>query len=372
MRQRPGDGAGRGRRPAGRRARARGRTACPASRRPGTAPRPPPAGSAARCSGRRRTSTPAWSPGAGTTGAPTGPAREEVFAVVDAAFAQRRKTLRSALAGLAGSPGGRRGALRAAGVDPGARGEQLAVDDFARDRRRHSPRVDDRHRARGDGPGAGQDQPQPRGSGRVRADGFHELATRLPRGRPRRRGHRDGRRRRAPYRSRCASSAAQRSWRAARRHQPGRTGGAAAARRTPACPAAGVAPRACASRSRSPAAWPAARPTRRPRWWPATRCGATGVRPRPTARRSAPGSARRAVRAVRRHRRRHRPRRATSTPVTARPDLVLGRAPPAPRAVDPEVYARARPRCATDTPVPATRADRTRRRAGTATRARPA
>jgi len=62
----------------------------------------------------------------------TGPGREAVFAVVDAAFAQRRKMLRSALAGLAGSPTAAEAALRAAGVDPGARGEQLAVDDFAR------------------------------------------------------------------------------------------------------------------------------------------------------------------------------------------------------------------------------------------------
>ena len=52
--------------------------------------------------------------------------------MVDAAFAQRRKTLRSALAGLAGSPDDAETALRAAGVDPGARGEQLAVDDFVR------------------------------------------------------------------------------------------------------------------------------------------------------------------------------------------------------------------------------------------------
>jgi 16S rRNA (adenine1518-N6/adenine1519-N6)-dimethyltransferase len=62
----------------------------------------------------------------------TDPPREEVFAVVDAAFAQRRKTLRSALAGLAGSPTAAEATLRSAGVDPGARGEQLAVDDFAR------------------------------------------------------------------------------------------------------------------------------------------------------------------------------------------------------------------------------------------------
>jgi 16S rRNA (adenine1518-N6/adenine1519-N6)-dimethyltransferase len=59
-------------------------------------------------------------------------AREQVFAVVDAAFAQRRKTLRAALAGWAGSPGAAEGVLRAAGVDPGARGEALDVSAFAR------------------------------------------------------------------------------------------------------------------------------------------------------------------------------------------------------------------------------------------------
>jgi 16S rRNA (adenine1518-N6/adenine1519-N6)-dimethyltransferase len=57
--------------------------------------------------------------------------REQVFRVVDAAFAQRRKTLRSALAGLAGSPVAAESALRAAGVDPGARGETLAIGQFA-------------------------------------------------------------------------------------------------------------------------------------------------------------------------------------------------------------------------------------------------
>ena len=58
--------------------------------------------------------------------------REEVFAVVDAAFAQRRKTLRAALSGWAGSPVAAEAVLRAAGVDPSARGEMLSVDDFAR------------------------------------------------------------------------------------------------------------------------------------------------------------------------------------------------------------------------------------------------
>lgn len=63
---------------------------------------------------------------------PAGAPREAVFAVVDAAFSQRRKTLRSALAGLAGSPARAEEVLRAAGVDPGARGEVLDVPAFVR------------------------------------------------------------------------------------------------------------------------------------------------------------------------------------------------------------------------------------------------
>lgn len=63
---------------------------------------------------------------------PSAAPRERVFAVVDAAFAQRRKTLRSALSGWAGSSARAEQLLRAAGIDPSARGEQLAVSDFAR------------------------------------------------------------------------------------------------------------------------------------------------------------------------------------------------------------------------------------------------
>ena len=62
----------------------------------------------------------------------TSASRAAVFRVIDAAFGQRRKTLRAALAGWAGSPAGAERVLRAAGVDPGARGEQLAVADLAR------------------------------------------------------------------------------------------------------------------------------------------------------------------------------------------------------------------------------------------------
>ena len=58
--------------------------------------------------------------------------RERVFAVVDAAFAQRRKMLRTALSGLAGSATAAEAALRGAGVDPTARGERLSVDDFVK------------------------------------------------------------------------------------------------------------------------------------------------------------------------------------------------------------------------------------------------
>lgn len=66
------------------------------------------------------------------TAPPPATDRKRVFAVVDAAFAQRRKTLRSALAGWAGSSSRAERLVRAAGVDPGARGEQLAIADFAR------------------------------------------------------------------------------------------------------------------------------------------------------------------------------------------------------------------------------------------------
>ena len=57
--------------------------------------------------------------------------RSEVFACIDAAFAQRRKTLRAALAGWAGSAADAETTLRAAGVDPRNRGEQLDIHAFA-------------------------------------------------------------------------------------------------------------------------------------------------------------------------------------------------------------------------------------------------
>jgi 16S rRNA (adenine1518-N6/adenine1519-N6)-dimethyltransferase len=62
---------------------------------------------------------------------PAGADRPETFAVIDAAFAQRRKTLRAALAGWAGGADRAAGILGAAGVDPGARGESLTIEQFA-------------------------------------------------------------------------------------------------------------------------------------------------------------------------------------------------------------------------------------------------
>ena len=63
---------------------------------------------------------------------PTGATRSQVFAVIDAAFAQRRKTLRASLKGIAGTGEIAEEALRAAGIDPRTRGEQIGVADFAR------------------------------------------------------------------------------------------------------------------------------------------------------------------------------------------------------------------------------------------------
>jgi 16S rRNA (adenine1518-N6/adenine1519-N6)-dimethyltransferase len=58
--------------------------------------------------------------------------REDVFKVVDAAFAQRRKMLRAALKGYAGSAEAAEAALVTAGVDPTVRGESLGIEEFAR------------------------------------------------------------------------------------------------------------------------------------------------------------------------------------------------------------------------------------------------
>lgn len=56
--------------------------------------------------------------------------REELFTLVDTAFSQRRKTLRSALGTWAGSPARAELILREAQIDPRTRGEQLDVEGF--------------------------------------------------------------------------------------------------------------------------------------------------------------------------------------------------------------------------------------------------
>lgn len=58
--------------------------------------------------------------------------RREVFRLVDAAFGQRRKMLRQALADLLGGGAAAAERLERAGVDPTARGERLGVADFLR------------------------------------------------------------------------------------------------------------------------------------------------------------------------------------------------------------------------------------------------
>ncbi|MFE3191797.1 16S rRNA (adenine(1518)-N(6)/adenine(1519)-N(6))-dimethyltransferase RsmA [Nocardia sp. NPDC059240] len=58
--------------------------------------------------------------------------RQKVFAVADAAFAQRRKTLRAALASWAGSAPEAEKRLVAAGIDPTARGETLDTAAYVR------------------------------------------------------------------------------------------------------------------------------------------------------------------------------------------------------------------------------------------------
>jgi len=62
--------------------------------------------------------------------APAGADRSAVFAVVDAAFASRRKTLRAALSGWAGSTVHAEELLRSAGIDPSLRGEALDLAAF--------------------------------------------------------------------------------------------------------------------------------------------------------------------------------------------------------------------------------------------------
>jgi 16S rRNA (adenine1518-N6/adenine1519-N6)-dimethyltransferase len=64
--------------------------------------------------------------------------RLKTFAVIDGAFAQRRKTLRQALADFAGSPARAEELLVASGVNPTLRGEALSIDDFVKIARAHA------------------------------------------------------------------------------------------------------------------------------------------------------------------------------------------------------------------------------------------
>ena len=58
--------------------------------------------------------------------------REKVFTIIDAAFAQRRKMLRSALSSLYGSSSAAEAILIKAGIDPTLRGEALQVESFCK------------------------------------------------------------------------------------------------------------------------------------------------------------------------------------------------------------------------------------------------
>jgi 16S rRNA (adenine1518-N6/adenine1519-N6)-dimethyltransferase len=58
--------------------------------------------------------------------------REKVFTIIDAAFAQRRKMLRSALSSLYGSSAAAEAILIKAGIDPTLRGEALQVESFCK------------------------------------------------------------------------------------------------------------------------------------------------------------------------------------------------------------------------------------------------
>ena len=58
--------------------------------------------------------------------------RSQVFRVIDAAFASRRKMLRSALAGLCGGSAAASDLIGAVGIDPTVRGEALDIVDLTR------------------------------------------------------------------------------------------------------------------------------------------------------------------------------------------------------------------------------------------------
>jgi 16S rRNA (adenine1518-N6/adenine1519-N6)-dimethyltransferase len=62
--------------------------------------------------------------------APPAVDRERLFAVVRAAFSQRRKTLRNSLVAVTGSAAAAEAALERAGVSSGVRAEELSLQQF--------------------------------------------------------------------------------------------------------------------------------------------------------------------------------------------------------------------------------------------------
>ena len=92
--------------------------------------------------------------------------KDSAFTLIDAAFAQRRKTLRAALAGVFGASSRAEEALVRAGIDPTLRGEKLGVDDFVR------LAAQLRHEAVAHGK-----VNLHLGVGNARPDGYHELTT---------------------------------------------------------------------------------------------------------------------------------------------------------------------------------------------------
>ena len=251
---------------------------------------------------------------------------------------------------LAGSAEAAEAALAAAGVDPMARGEVLDVGDFARI-------------AEGLRPMADPTQPEsPRsgapakinlhlGVGAPRADGFHPLDTVYQAV-----GLYDDvtvatpavdSRRPSPARAHVDVAGVP-----ARRHATSRSAPLGRAARTASTqPARPDRTRG----SRSPAAWPAAPPTPRPRWSRCDRLRDLRTARRRAARAGRRARQRRAVRAGRRHRARHRPRRAGRAGRRPR-HLVVGRRPGRGRPVDARGLPPASTRCRPTPPPDARRA----------------
>ena len=238
--------------------------------------------SAATSSGRRPTSTPAWSPGP----AASRPRRPRRGSRSSRSWTPPSPSVaRPCAAPSPGSPARRRPprrALRAAGVDPTARGEVLDVTAFARIAEALSQDAagvtGQRHRPR-----AGQDQPPPR---RRRAAGgrLPPAGDRLPGRRAVRRRHRRALARLDARRHRPRLDRRRRRTRHRRQHRRPRRAAAGRAPRHRLAGRRSPSPR----RSRSPAAWPVARPTRPPRWSHSTGSGSS-TPPTTTCSRSRPG-----------------------------------------------------------------------------------